>query len=163
MKSAIEYRKYESPDGLTIQLPELIFESIQRQVAKYYPRECGGIFVGRVVGSAAVIQQIMMPKTFYSTPIFFRRMASLVNRWLSRVFKQSEGETIYLGEWHSHPNGIPIPSITDFTTMKKIAEYEGVRIKTPILMIVGYDGNTYAETFYLFNYNKLVHYHKINQ
>ena len=44
---------------------------------------------------------------------------------------------IYVGEWHSHPDGLPIPSGTDFNAMKEIAESDEVVIQNPVLLILG--------------------------
>lgn len=152
------YKVYTNKDGLKIILPEKIFENIKKFVVKHYPNECGGVFVGKINEDTAVIEKMMVPRRFRSNPVFFSRIADFINKWLVRVFKQSKGETIYLGEWHSHPNGEPYPSSTDFSSMKKIALNTDVRIETPLLLIVGYDRNLFSEQFYLFYNDTLTTY-----
>src|SRR5882724_4826930 len=130
MKSVTMFRRYKNRDGLEVELPEEIFEGIKKQIARFYPRECGGIFVGKIdKGNIAVIEEMMVPKGFWSTSVLFKRLAGFLNKWLDRVFKQSAGETIYLGEWHSHPDASPVPSLTDFTTMRRIAANTDTRIQ----------------------------------
>jgi [CysO sulfur-carrier protein]-S-L-cysteine hydrolase len=156
------YRTYKNEDGLEILLPEAVFTKIKQQVKKSYPNECGGIFVGKIIldENKAIIEKIMMPKRLKSTPVYFLRLSGFINRWLLRLFQQSGGESFYLGEWHSHPNGRPRPSHTDYKTMKRISENRNVRIRTPLLLIVGYDQNIYDEVFYLFTNEKLMPYVK---
>jgi integrative and conjugative element protein (TIGR02256 family) len=155
------YNTYINPLGLKVKLPETVFEIIKTETAKQYPNECGGIFVGRVVGDEATIEKTMTLKKYRSTPVLFKRIAHLFNRWLTQIFKESNGETIYLGEWHSHPDSSPNPSSTDFKAMKSIATRAQIRIKTPLLLIVGYrPPNFFAENFYVFLNDKLIPYAK---
>lgn len=155
------YRSYVNKDGLRVLLPDDVFDQIQRKVAKYYPSECGGIFVGRITkDGAACIEQMVMPEKFKSNPIWFLRVADFLNKFLLQIFKSNNGEVIYLGEWHSHPNAAPIPSVTDFQSMLRISSNCNVRIETPILLIVGYNGREYNEIFYLLYKNKLIPYGK---
>lgn len=156
------YRTYKNSDGLKIALPEIVFGKIKQHVKKHYPNECGGVFVGKIIvdENKAIIEKIMIPKSLRSTPVYFLRLSGFINKWLIRIFHQSEGELLYLGEWHSHPNGEPKPSSKDFQTMKRIAENENVRIQTPLLLIVGYDQIVYNEVFYVFSNNKLTPYDK---
>jgi integrative and conjugative element protein (TIGR02256 family) len=156
------YRTYKNVDGLEILLPESVFGKIKQHVGKYYPNECGGIFVGKIIldEQKAIVEKIMMPKRLKSTPVYFLRLSRFINQWLLRLFRQSGGESFYLGEWHSHPNGRPRPSHTDYETMKRISENPNVRIQTPLLLIVGYDRNIYDEIFYLFTNNNLIPYDK---
>lgn len=152
------YKEYTNRDGLKIILPERIFDEIKKCVVKHYPNECGGVFVGKIKEKTALIEKMMVPKRFRSNPVFFSRIADFINKWLERVFNQSNGETIYLGEWHSHPNGAPYPSETDYNSMKRIAQNTDVRIETPLLLIVGYDNKHFNVRFYIYHNQKLTPY-----
>ncbi len=157
------FRSYVNTDGLRILLPAEVFDQIKLKVAKYYPSECGGIFVGRITDDGtACIEQMMMPQEFKSNRIWFLRVADFLNKWLLQIFRNNNGEVIYLGEWHSHPNAPPIPSGTDFHSMLKISTNDNIRIETPILLIVGFNGNEYYECFYLLYNKKLIAYGKQN-
>lgn len=157
------FRKYSNSDGLKIELPETIFRDIQKQVDKFYPNECGGIFVGTVTDDAtATIKKMILPKKFRSTPVYFVRVTGFINKWLNGIFKKYNGEVIYLGEWHSHPNGSPTPSGTDLKAMQEISINPDIRIQTPLLLIVGYDKKKYEEIFYIYKTKQLIPYEQQN-
>ena len=153
-------RNYVNVDGLRISLPEQIYDQIITEVAKYYPRECGGIFVGSIdiSNSTAVIEQMLIPQKVKSTRILFRRFASGINKALSEIFNQTQGQQYYLGEWHSHPNALPMPSGKDIRTMKGIVNNGNIRINTPLLLIVGYQPGIVNEQFYIFSNNNFTNY-----
>jgi len=46
----------------------------------------------------------------------------------------------YLGEWHSHPSFLPVPSETDLETMQSIVEDPQVGANFLVLMIVKLQG-----------------------
>ncbi len=144
-----------------VHMPEGMFDKIKQRVQQYYPRECGGVFVGRISSDIATIEKMMMPLKIKSSPVLFIRIADFINKWLTRVFNKSEGRSIYLGEWHSHPNGYPYPSSTDLKAMKSISENSDVRITTPLLLIVGYRQELFTELFYIYYNQKLLSYEKI--
>jgi len=158
------YRIYENNDKLKILLPDSVYGEICKSIAHFFPNECGGIFVGKIDTNKgeAVVDLMRMPNRFNSSPVLFQRFAGFLNRWLRKIFKESNGDRIYLGEWHSHPNGVPYPSQTDYLTMQKIAVNDNVRIQTPILMIVGYNGLTFKEQFFIYSQQDLIHYVKQN-
>lgn len=156
------YKSYVNEDGLSILLPSKIFNEISNNISKNYPNECGGIFVGKIdlQKQCAIIEHMKMPNEIKSTPVFFKRLAAFLNNWLNDVFISSKGELFYLGEWHSHPNGFPIPSSTDLKTLRKIAKSKTLRIETPLLLIVGYDNKSYNERFFIYTHDKLIPYDK---
>jgi integrative and conjugative element protein (TIGR02256 family) len=157
------FKKYINPDGLTVTLPATVFVEIKKQVIKHYPKECGGIFVGKIINdNEALIEKMMVPRKFYSTRVFFLRVTGFLNKWLERVFNQSQGELYYLGEWHSHPDAAPIPSWKDLDSMEKIAKNPDKRIQTPLLLIVGFNSRSFSEKFYLYTNQKLVPYEIYN-
>src|SRR6187402_1042249 len=111
-------RKYYSQTGLEMLLPEEIFEQMKGICRRYYPKEVGGVLVGHIEnGATAVVELMIVPKWFYSTPVFFSRKVAHINRRLQRIWKQSNGATHYLGEWHCHPNMTSNYSGTDFKAM----------------------------------------------
>jgi integrative and conjugative element protein (TIGR02256 family) len=62
-------------------------------------------------------------------------------RWqrgeLARVYQASGRLETFLGDWHSHPHGLPLPSETDVKTAARTATNERARAPRPLTMIVG--------------------------
>jgi [CysO sulfur-carrier protein]-S-L-cysteine hydrolase len=155
------YRRYKSQIGLEVFLPEVVFGEMKEVCRDYYPKESGGVLVGHIENdSTAVIERIIIPRWIYSTPFFFRRKEAYINRQLKRIWKKSRGSTFYLGEWHCHPNMTSRYSKTDFNAMVSIASNPDVRMKNPIMMIIGYRPPVYSETVYVFADDQLHTYDK---
>jgi integrative and conjugative element protein (TIGR02256 family) len=43
----------------------------------------------------------------------------------------------YLGDWHSHPHGAPLPSKRDRKTARRIARHRDARAPQPLMLIAG--------------------------
>jgi integrative and conjugative element protein (TIGR02256 family) len=51
---------------------------------------------------------------------------------------ESSGRIItYLGDWHSHPTSMPVPSPLDLRTARRIARTPDARAPEPMMVIVG--------------------------
>ncbi|RYY87995.1 MAG: hypothetical protein EOO15_10370 [Chitinophagaceae bacterium] len=159
----IMFREYHNEMGLRILFPEKIFEVVKGRIRDHYPVETGGVFIGRVIdGVTLEIEGVLVPDKIVSTRTIFKRASSFLNKCLESLFSEKKGDQIYIGEWHSHPDALPVPSATDKQAMKRISESEGVRISTPVLLIVGFDGSNFLDTFYIYIDNTLVSYGRKN-
>lgn len=56
-------------------------------------------------------------------------------RWLHKLWHRRA--EYYLGEWHFHPNAMPVPSDVDTESMLGIAKSEGYKCPEPVLFLVG--------------------------
>lgn len=84
--------------------------------------EAGGILMGRFIKNSKniVIDRATEPmkgdlKTRYS----FKRLSSMHQVILDEEWLKSKGTCNYLGEWHTHPEEIPNPSIIDKRDWKR--------------------------------------------
>ena len=66
--------------------------------------------------------------------------------------------SIYVGEWHTHPDNEPTPSTTDIRALEEIANHHKVKIKNPILLIMGIDKTKKELGFYVHFKNKIYKY-----
>lgn len=51
------------------------------------------------------------------------------------AWDRSGGHVTFLGDWHTHPGGVPLPSSTDRTAMKRLAENAAFDTPTPLIAI----------------------------
>ncbi len=60
-----------------------------------------------------------------------------VSEYEEYVNKRSRGSVRYLGMWHTHPGGEPVPSPTDFEAMRTLVENYGSKNAKTVMLIVG--------------------------
>ncbi|MBS1706284.1 MAG: Mov34/MPN/PAD-1 family protein [Armatimonadetes bacterium] len=68
---------------------------------------------------------------------FFHRDAKNATRIARRFWSLSDGQLHYLGEWHSHPEPVPRPSITDKITMGRLRKDSTTVAGCLMLVIIG--------------------------
>jgi integrative and conjugative element protein (TIGR02256 family) len=97
-------------------------------------KESAGVLVGERRSVHIIIKTLSEPSRW---DIRSRFMVDRVSRQHQKIvddaFKKSEGEWQYLGEWHTHPEDVPKPSMTDFSSWHKNLESS----EPLILIIVG--------------------------
>ncbi len=152
------YRKYINQYGMEVWLPQEIYDELLIKAAQHYPKECGGIFVGKVKDNIAVIEMSKMPIRFFNTNVLFRRIAGWLNVWLTEIFKKEKGEVIYIGEWHTHPDCEPNPSGKDISALLRIAQSEDVRTENPVMLIIGFNRHKNKEKFYTYYNHQIITY-----
>nr|WP_321452618.1 Mov34/MPN/PAD-1 family protein [uncultured Carboxylicivirga sp.] len=118
-------------------------------------KESGGILLGQVIGNDVFILKASTPNKFDKAS----RHSFDCNKDAAQViinyeFMNSGQKTIYIGEWHTHPENYPNPSGVDNKMI--IQQYFKNRINEPflILLIQGlkgiyiaiFDGKSLKET-----------------
>jgi len=106
-------------------------------------REMGGILVGEHVAD----------ETFRVVDISFQKRGGTVTHFVRdpahhkaflRAFFSRTGNAYtrfnYLGEWHSHPAFVPLPSDVDFRTMYELVEDPAVGVNFAVLIIARLKG-----------------------
>lgn len=123
----------------TIWLPEWARAAMLDAAADKEPDETGGILLGYEAPNdrAIVITEIVGagPQARNSRDRF-----EPDGRWqedeVARIYEESGRRTTYLGDWHSHPDGIPTPSREDDRTARTIGEHAPARMPHPVMIIV---------------------------
>lgn len=114
-----------------------------KECAESNSLETGGILVGyyTAVHDCAVVTRIgAVPQDSVRLRLSFQRGTHGIQAWIDRLWREKRHH--YLGEWHFHSGGAPIPSSTDIEQMQKLSMDKKLSCPEPILFIIGGDPNT---------------------
>ena len=106
---------------------------------------------------SAIITKVLGPPSDskYGRTTFVRGTKG-VKKTLDSLWKEDQ---YYLGEWHFHPNALPIASSQDISQMNKIAKNVVYKCPEPLMLIIGQDYKEFLETFYISVYgNDLIEF-----
>lgn len=107
--------------------------------------EAGGILVGRCFHDRIEIDLASTPsKKDKAGPTFFIRAKKPAQKIIDDCWKKSNGEQIYLGEWHTHSQKNPIPSNVDIVMINNMLKTSKMEISFLFLLIIGSTGNIWA-------------------
>ncbi len=85
--------------------------------------EAGGLLLGSRRGPHFQITHITLPTTSdLRTRYSFERNEFHHSLFASKLWRETEGQVRYLGEWHTHPEDHPIPSCLDISEWIKLAK-----------------------------------------
>lgn len=87
--------------------------------------ESGGTLIGRYISGTddVVVDEITVPlPSDDQTRQTFRRTQASHQQKIERAWEDSGNTQTYLGEWHTHPEAVPVPSELDQATwIKKLS------------------------------------------
>ena len=148
------------PDiGLKVVLENTIIQSLLSAGRKHLPKEYGGILIGRYdeERTTAYIVKSLEPKAFQNSTHSFVRKTQGLRGHLIDLYNQKPS-LFYLGEWHTHPGGVPQPSVTDVQTLIQLAKSHEVKIKNPLMMIIGLTTRSSSIGLFVHYQNKIHKY-----
>lgn len=100
--------------------------------------ESGGILIGKVYKDLIIVDEISEPsEEDKSGRYYFFRNVQRAQRIIETAWKESNGERIYLGEWHTHPEDIPTPSRDDKKLLSNMLNDSQMEIKFLFMVIIG--------------------------
>ncbi len=155
--------KFYQPElNLTLTVESSVLETIEQYSRAHYPNEFGGILMGSYLNGYIdlVISDIIVPDRYKSSPTKFEPDHKELNLRTKEYYKHFDNKVIYVGDWHSHPNGSNQFSQPDFNSIKDVAKSNTVNIRNPILLIAAYSDNYYDPGFYVYNQDKLYKFDK---
>lgn len=145
--------------GLSLEIKDGLIEKMKKHGKEHYPNEYGGLLVGRYSDDfkSVFIEETVLPKEFKSSRFKFERGAEGLKKVLHDFFKQTPSLS-YVGEWHTHPDSTPVPSIMDVNAMNEVVGHKEVLIMNPLLLIIGVTKTTFQYAFYVYSNGKMYQY-----
>src|SRR4051812_37824791 len=97
------------------------------------PLENGGVLLGWRSGEDRIVVDLRGPgpRALHGRHCFIPDHVWQLSE-IKRAFHESRGDLDYLGDWHSHPDGIAEMSDLDSATLLRIAR----RVSAPLMLIV---------------------------
>ncbi|GGF50896.1 Mov34/MPN/PAD-1 family protein [Echinicola rosea] len=97
--------------------------------------ESGGILLGQVKGNSIYIMRASIPTNWdKSSRNSFNRCKDIAQVIINYEFANSNQKTIYLGEWHTHPEKSPTPSSVDKKMI--LDQFKDNELNEPFLILV---------------------------
>lgn len=132
---------------ITINKHEILLHTeplaILEKFTQYRPKapESGGVILGKIINGQINIMRLSVPTSLDRCSRFnFERHKTSAQIILDYEFYNSNGQMVYLGEWHTHPEPIPSPSGTDLRMIESQFKNNDLRTDFLILMIKGTKG-----------------------
>jgi len=120
----------------------ILTESLIKIVTAYRQfgnrNEAGGILLGRMWPGRSVIEIASTPgQGDKSGRYFFERDSLRAQHIIKTVWQESKGEINYFGEWHTHPEPHPCPSLRDRAMMTEMFDGTISHQGALFLLIIG--------------------------
>jgi integrative and conjugative element protein (TIGR02256 family) len=102
--------------------------------------EAGGILLGRIIkGTGHVVVDAAVPpgRQDRRGRSWFRRVKAPSQAIVNASWSASAGTSVYLGEWHTHPQDEPHPSCVDLRDQKRVLKLTKCEQPNLLFVIVG--------------------------
>lgn len=120
-------------NDLIVTINDNVLNELKRVSLESYPNETGGFLVGKYLSNTqALVECLVHPTGKKCGPCSFERSTKGMKDIWDNLY---DSGLIYLGEWHTHPNGSCNYSNTDLEAMRSIVSSEYVHIAHPLLLI----------------------------
>jgi integrative and conjugative element protein (TIGR02256 family) len=145
--------------GLSIEADDKLLNTLIEVGKSYCPKEFGGFLVGYYTDDNMHlhITGAILPKSFKASKYSFERSAKGIEKALTNYYEETP-KKFYVGEWHTHPNNSPIPSLTDISALNAIINNQNSCLSTPVLLIIGYSKTEVDLGFYVWFKSELYRY-----
>ena len=118
--------------------PSQALTEMEMLADKSYPLETGGMLLGYVADNNDVVVTAIIgpgPAAKHARHAFEPDSVYQIEI-LHSHYCATDGRETYLGDWHSHPDGVSILSRTDKRTLASIAHDPSSGIKRPVMAII---------------------------
>ena len=120
-------------------LPGRVVAFMQGAGRARLPFETGGVLLGyqTVDAKTTVVTDVVGPG-----PGALHSLNGFSPDWeyqeseIAKAYAESGRFVVYLGDWHTHPNGRPELSWRDRRTLRRISSYSPARLGSPVMLVV---------------------------
>jgi integrative and conjugative element protein (TIGR02256 family) len=110
---------------------------------KVKQKEAGGILLGQIRKNEIHVLKATHPcNKDHRSRFRFQRNKNNAQKVINHEFYKSRGRTIYLGEWHSHPELYPSPSSIDKNMIRNQYYKNKINENFLLMIIVGLNENS---------------------
>ncbi|MBB5706348.1 Mov34/MPN/PAD-1 family protein [Sphingopyxis panaciterrulae] len=118
---------------MTIWLAREVVLEMERLGSIYYPLETGGMLLGWRDGPDRIATGLIGPGSGALHGLYsFIPDGAWQRARLAHIFSATAGDLDYLGDWHTHPDGVAAMSEVDRRTLSKIER----RVRDPLMVIL---------------------------
>jgi integrative and conjugative element protein (TIGR02256 family) len=122
-------------------LADALRKAIEDESSRHFPNETGGILVGYWTETADVAVTNIVgpgPRARHAHHSFVPDHR-YQREELAKEYERSGRVYTYLGDWHSHPDGLCSLSCRDRLTLARIGMTPAARVPEPVMLIVAGD------------------------
>ncbi len=108
---------------MKVEFPKSLRERMRKALSRAKRREIGGVLMAEQIEPGHFRLVDFTVDEITGSAAHFVRSVEHHHAALSGFYKQTAseyGRFNYLGEWHSHPNHLPVPSTTDIASMQAL-------------------------------------------
>jgi integrative and conjugative element protein (TIGR02256 family) len=129
----------------------------EKEIETFFPLESGGVLLGNVdLDNDTIFVSKASgggPKAVHEE-VFFQADAQYVDMVIDMEYGNSNGKVVYLGEWHTHPQVLPVPSGIDLRSLAEIAYSADLHAILLIIGAIGFSSEKFArQSISLLKYN----------
>lgn len=129
----------------TCWMPRGIQQQLEELAQQWGSLEVGGVLAGYWNNDAAVITHFVGPgKNAKHEAWTFVPDHAFHEQEIARLYAASQGTTIYLGDWHTHPSGVARLSPLDKRTLRAIADAPEARCPQPLMVLLAGSGAAWS-------------------
>jgi hypothetical protein len=127
--------------GWAVLIAENVVSTLRAQRAAKLPNETGGVIIGdcdmqrRIV---YLVGSLAAPPDSVEWPTHYIRGSRGLRRQVATITQRTDAMLRYVGEWHSHPDGVASqPSSDDQKAYAWLAEHMIIEGYPPVMLIIG--------------------------
>lgn len=124
-----------------VRTDEAFISKLLRSRAEKLPNETGGVIIGSYDMQRQIIylvDTILSPPDSEEWPALYIRGCKGLLPEIERIEKLTAGNLVYVGEWHSHPDGVKTnPSTADMEAFIWLSNHMKADGLPPLMVIVG--------------------------